>query len=116
VLLEGIDLSRGRRRKRYSLPGATTGSRATQSKNNLGRGIVLGLTITDRQYMSIGVMDLNQVERRIARLQKQLRELGPLHPGSITVQCVWPAGLSLQGPEEASEAWAVLLKSVVTNS
>jgi hypothetical protein len=23
VLLEGIDLSRGRRRKRYSLPGAT---------------------------------------------------------------------------------------------
>lgn len=31
-------------------------------------------------------MDLAQVERRLARLQRQLRELGPLHPGSITEQ------------------------------
>jgi len=36
--------------------------------------------------MSIGVMDLNQVGPRLARLQKQLREPGPLHPGSITEQ------------------------------
>ena len=36
--------------------------------------------------MSIGMMDLTQVQRRIARLQQQLLEVGPLHPGSITEQ------------------------------
>ena len=36
--------------------------------------------------MSIGMTALTQVERRIARLHRQLLELEPLHPGSITEQ------------------------------
>lgn len=30
--------------------------------------------------------DLTQIRRRRARLQRELRELGPLHPGTITEQ------------------------------
>jgi uncharacterized protein DUF6788 len=32
------------------------------------------------------MMSLTQIQRRIAQLQRQLRELGPLHPGSISEQ------------------------------
>jgi hypothetical protein len=36
--------------------------------------------------MTIGTMDLGQIQRCLARLQRQLRELGPLHPGTISEQ------------------------------
>jgi len=32
------------------------------------------------------MMNLAQVQRRLAQIQKQLLELGPLHPGSISEQ------------------------------
>ncbi|HUY13419.1 MAG TPA: DUF6788 family protein [Terriglobia bacterium] len=44
------------------------------------------LTSSDSYNMSIGMMDLGPVRRRLARLQRQLRELGPLHPGTISEQ------------------------------
>ena len=36
--------------------------------------------------MPIGMMNVTQIQRRIAQLQQQLLELGPLHPGSISEQ------------------------------
>lgn len=36
--------------------------------------------------MAIGMMNVTQIQRRIAQLQQQLLELGPLHPGSISEQ------------------------------
>ena len=36
--------------------------------------------------MTIGMMNLAQIQRRIAQLQQQLLQLGPLHPGSISEQ------------------------------
>ena len=36
--------------------------------------------------MTIGMMNVTQIQRRIAQLQQQLLELGPLHPGSISEQ------------------------------
>jgi hypothetical protein len=44
------------------------------------------LTLSDSYNISIGMKDLAQVQRRLARLQRELGELGPLHPGSITEQ------------------------------
>jgi hypothetical protein len=32
------------------------------------------------------MMDLVEIERRLTRVQRQLRELGPLHPGTISEQ------------------------------
>jgi len=36
--------------------------------------------------MSIGMMSVTRIHRRIAQLQRQLLALGPLHPGSISEQ------------------------------
>jgi len=36
--------------------------------------------------MAIGMINLTQVQRRIAQVQRQLLALGPLHPGSISEQ------------------------------
>ncbi len=44
------------------------------------------LTNTDSHYMTIGMMNVTQIQRRIAQLQQQLLALGPLHPGSISEQ------------------------------
>jgi hypothetical protein len=36
--------------------------------------------------MAIGMMNVAQIQRRVAQLQRQLLDLGPLHPGSISEQ------------------------------
>jgi hypothetical protein len=40
----------------------------------------------DSHDMTISMMNVTQIQRRIAQLQQQLPELGPLHPGSISEQ------------------------------
>ena len=47
--------------------------------------LIFLLTITDSQYIAIGMTTL-QIQRRIAQLQQQLLALGRLHPGSISEQ------------------------------
>jgi len=44
------------------------------------------LTYSDSHDMALGIMSVMQIQRRIAQLQRQLLELGPLHPGSISEQ------------------------------
>jgi len=44
------------------------------------------LTSSDSHVMSIGMMSVTRIHRRIAQLQRQLLALGPLHPGSISEQ------------------------------
>jgi hypothetical protein len=44
------------------------------------------LTDADSHDMPIGMMNVTQIQRRIAQVQQQLLELGPLHPGSISEQ------------------------------
>lgn len=44
------------------------------------------MTDADSHDISIGMMKVTQIQRRIAQVQKQLLDLGPLHPGSISEQ------------------------------
>ena len=44
------------------------------------------MTNADSLYIAIGMMNLAQVQRRLAHLQQQLLALGPVHPGSISEQ------------------------------
>ena len=95
VLLEGIDLSQGKRRKRYALPAATRrkrqekqGRRRVPPKRYFHffvRECIFFLTISDSSAMTQD-MNLVEIERRIEALQHRLTQLGPMHPGSITEQ------------------------------
>ena len=44
------------------------------------------MTDADSHDIAIGMMNVTPIQRRIAQVQKQLLELGPLHPGSISEQ------------------------------
>ena len=47
---------------------------------------IFPLTDADSHDIAIGMMKVTQIQRRIAQVQKQLLDLGPLHPGSISEQ------------------------------
>ncbi len=44
------------------------------------------MTNADSLYIAIGMMNLAQVQRRLVQVKRQLLELGPVHPGSISEQ------------------------------
>ena len=94
--LQGIDLSRGPRRKRYSLPAGMhkeEGEEAGRETQACGRALycfvgtcILFLTNADSHDIAIGMRSGAQIQRRIAQLRRQLLALGPLHPGSLRPQ------------------------------
>jgi transposase len=82
VLLEGIDLSKGRRRVEKA---PQEGRRRELPENILGEGCMFLLTTSDSSCMTQG-MNLTEIERRIEALRERLTHLGPMHPGSLSEQ------------------------------